>query len=1549
MSQPMPFEVEEEEDLYPYEKEKACFFVPPEFPVRVFCMWLIRWIPFIALIIVSILVNTGMLGAFDPLNPASARNAAINTSEYIFLVIFAIEAVAKLIAMGVVGHKGAYFRDAWNWLDFLIVVLSLVSVLPGVGGNYTSIRALRILRTLRLINFIPQLRVQIETLLHAAPDLLNAFLFLIILFLIFGIIGLQVFRGVLRQHCVDPVTGLYDTEVTCALNYSGQGFDCARLVDNPNSVCQITPLNPRYNQISFDNIGLALVTVFQVVSPEDWSIIAVLCMDATSTAAIIYFVALIIAGTLILVNLFVAVVAGVLDRESKLLKEENKKSRVTQWVEDKWEAVRLAERHRDRNGFLKFMHTVVDSTPFIAIMYIFIALNFIALCMEHYPAAPGWSQALDILNILFNSVFTFEIICKLIGLGLHLWASDGLNVFDFLIVAVSWVEIGIGGITIVRTLRTFRLFRLLTVWPAFNRILKTVGLALKGSIWFLVLLCLYIYIFAVTGMQTFGGHQFFVDGYARSNFDTLWWAIMSVFIVIGGDNWPAVMADGIRAIGWSAAVYFIVLFAVGAWILLQLFLAILLGAFDEEHEEEEAEEARSLLDADDRENKEDGPRVAHPDPLDHAVTGTEVAVALSSKEAAVEMDVLKRFQSPTEEPKLFQEDKDKKMTREEKARMQVKAMEEQQRMLKEHEQKIEAKRLAKAQVPEGKSFYIFSETNVMRRAMFELVRSDAFEGFILCSILLSCIILAMDNYYWDRAFTWQVFLFGAELCFMVIFGFEMVFKTIAYGFVGGKRAYLRNGWNILDFGVVLVSLLSIVLSLSIGINIAFLRGFRAFRAFRVLGRFKTTRITVLTMLKSLPAVVNVVVFSMILWLIGAIMGVQLFAGRTALCNDSTVVTRMQCVGQFLDPATGMLADRLWQDRIWGNFNNLGMALYSLFPVIGVSGWVQKMNDCVDIVGVDLQPRLNEAPAYALYYVLFIIVCAWFNGNLLTGAIADTFKQLNREHRRDGVLLTERQEQWIDLQKSMMRTVPRTTYKIPSHPFREYVYRFVINKYFTFFIAAVIMVNIVVLCMEYQDMPLDYERGLQITNACFMGIFFVEMVLKMIAMGLKTYFTEGWTILDFVIVIGSLVDVFLTFLSSTFFSLSVIRVFRVFAILKLIKWSKRLRMMMRTLLISIPPVINVLSLWGIITFVYAVIGVAVFGSAQEGESLYNHATFKEFGSAVYILLRIVTGESWEDLMFDLYNPPNNLLGSPAYFYSYLVFCAMLMLEVVVGIILDLFSNNYFVAEEDVSADSADNFTGAWAKQDPLGTLFVQVHQLPDLLSDIEPPLGPGPLEREHLIRFVSRLPLPIRKDSEGEDSIYYGDLLRTLLQMAAPVGLNDPRTIQKLERKWFSRFPHLKPLPGGKEYTVKHYVAAIKLQRAFRARLRGNSMGSAVNRPGELGKKKDHQMLLFDDVFVSKSHESEMRASQLQDMATLRRTVSGGVLQSNNAVRALRKSSSRPSSPIMSRRSPVAGKHERKGSAPDVARVPIAEDLPMRASAPNIRRKPSDETKGKEEE
>ena len=106
-----------------------------------------------------------------------------------------------------------------------------------------------------------------------------------------------------------------------------------------------------------------------------------------------------------------------------------------------------------------------------------------------------------------------------------------------------------------------------------------------------ILLCLFIYVMALLGMSIFAGaYRFSSDGLGpydeegvvpRANFDSLLWSGVTIFQIMIGDNWTAVMYDGVRGSGDSSSVfYFIMLIILGNIIMLNLFLAILLGNFE---------------------------------------------------------------------------------------------------------------------------------------------------------------------------------------------------------------------------------------------------------------------------------------------------------------------------------------------------------------------------------------------------------------------------------------------------------------------------------------------------------------------------------------------------------------------------------------------------------------------------------------------------------------------------------------------------------------------------------------------------------------------------------------------------------------------------------------------------------------------------------------------------------------------------------------------------------------------------------------------------------
>lgn len=109
----------------------------------------------------------------------------------------------KVIAMGFFVHEMSYLRDPWNWLDFFVVLSGFVEIVAGDkgGGSVRALRVLRVLRPLKSINAFPKMRRLVSALLSSLPTLGNAVLFMMFIFLLFGILGVQQFGSSIYQRC----------------------------------------------------------------------------------------------------------------------------------------------------------------------------------------------------------------------------------------------------------------------------------------------------------------------------------------------------------------------------------------------------------------------------------------------------------------------------------------------------------------------------------------------------------------------------------------------------------------------------------------------------------------------------------------------------------------------------------------------------------------------------------------------------------------------------------------------------------------------------------------------------------------------------------------------------------------------------------------------------------------------------------------------------------------------------------------------------------------------------------------------------------------------------------------------------------------------------------------------------------------------------------------------------------------------------------------------------------------------------------------------------
>jgi hypothetical protein len=106
--------------------------------------------------------------------------------------VFTLESGVKMMALGVVMHEKAYFRDAWNILDFFVVATGLVELwVP--ASNFKSLRTFRVLRPLKSINAVPSMRNLVAALLKSLPDFINVATFLSFIFVLFSILGLHIY------------------------------------------------------------------------------------------------------------------------------------------------------------------------------------------------------------------------------------------------------------------------------------------------------------------------------------------------------------------------------------------------------------------------------------------------------------------------------------------------------------------------------------------------------------------------------------------------------------------------------------------------------------------------------------------------------------------------------------------------------------------------------------------------------------------------------------------------------------------------------------------------------------------------------------------------------------------------------------------------------------------------------------------------------------------------------------------------------------------------------------------------------------------------------------------------------------------------------------------------------------------------------------------------------------------------------------------------------------------------------------------------------------
>lgn len=274
---------------------------------------------------------------------------------------------------------------------------------------------------------------------------------------------------------------------------------------------------------------------------------------------------------------------------------------------------------------------------------------------------------------------------------------------------------------------------------------------------------------------------------------------------------------------------------------------------------------------------------------------------------------------------------------------------------------------------------------------------------------------------------------------------------------------------------------------------------------------------------------------------------------------------------------------------------------------------------------------GNRPYLMIYFVTFIIFGAFFLMNLFVGVVIIRF-QKQKENVSGYSLLSVQQQEWVDIKMQYLSAKPIKAVIPPNNAFRKMCYRIISSKYFDNFILVCIIINTIILPVKWYQEPEVIVNVFEYLNYVLTAIFIIESTIKITALPLR-YFHDAWNIFDFIINIGSIVSIIIS--ANSNFNLkgatSIIRSFKVCRILRLIEKAKRLKVVFNTFLISLPAMANVGGLLFLIIYLYAILGVFLFGEVAITGVQTDTLNFQSFWKAFLILFVVATGDGWNDIM------------------------------------------------------------------------------------------------------------------------------------------------------------------------------------------------------------------------------------------------------------------------------------------------------------------------------
>ncbi|NWI35381.1 SCN5A protein, partial [Picathartes gymnocephalus] len=587
--------------------------------LRKTCYKIVEHSWFESFIVFMILLSSAAL-AFEDIHIHKRKRiqAILGFLDKMFTFIFVLEMLLKWVAYGF----KKYFTNAWCWLDFLIVdvssafAVSLINLFGSAFGPMKSLRTLRALRPLRALSRFEGMRVVVNALLGAIPSIMNVLLVCLIFWLIFSIMGVNLFAGKFGK-CVNMTDE--NSELNARIDNK---TDCVEY----NNTGTIFWVNVKVN---FDNVGSGYLALLQVATFKGWMDIMYAAVDSrekddqpemeNNLYMYLYFVIFIVFGSFFTLNLFVGVIIDNFNQQKRKISGED--IFMTEEQKKYYNAMKKLGSKKPQkpipkplNRYQGFLFDIVTSQMFDVVIMGLICLNMITMMVETYEQSETKTNILSKINILFVTVFTAECVLKLLALRQY-YFSNAWNIFDLVVVIMSLVALLLSSIgkafehflpptlfRVIRLVRIGRILRLIRGAKGIRTLLFALMMSLPALFNIGLLLFLVMFIYAIFGMANFAYVKMEGGIDDMFNFQTFANSMLCLFQITTSAGWDGLLSPilntgppfcdpningtigecGKPAIG---IIYFVSYIIISFLIVVNMYIAVILENFNAATEE----------------------------------------------------------------------------------------------------------------------------------------------------------------------------------------------------------------------------------------------------------------------------------------------------------------------------------------------------------------------------------------------------------------------------------------------------------------------------------------------------------------------------------------------------------------------------------------------------------------------------------------------------------------------------------------------------------------------------------------------------------------------------------------------------------------------------------------------------------------------------------------------------------------------------------------------------------------------------------------------------